>query len=157
MPGVAFGADPAVADGDGAAQGAADGRVVGDHDHGGAQVLVGRLDQVDDGRGGCLVELAGGLVGEQQPRPVGQGDRDGEALLLAAGQPPGGAAGDPGQADRFQQVAGPAAFDGPPAGGWAAGRTGRCRWRSRWAAGCVRGFAARRRFRAAASRRLICG
>ena len=59
---------------------------------------VGRLDQVDDRPGGFVVELAGRLVGQQQPRPVGQRDRDGEPLLLAAGQPARGPPGGRGRA-----------------------------------------------------------
>ena len=94
---------------------------MGHHDDGGAQVLVGRLDQLDDVGGGPMVELAGRLVREQQLRPVGQGDGDGEPLLLTAGQPAGGPAGDPRQADRVEQVCGPAAFGGPGAARWALG------------------------------------
>ena len=68
--------------------------------------------------GGFVVELAGRLVGQQQARPVGQRDREGEALLLAAGDqargPPGGRA----QPHRVQQAQGPAPFDRP---GWRVG------------------------------------
>ena len=40
---------------------------------------------VDDGRVGCI-ELAGGLVGEQEARPVRDRSTDRYALLLAAGE-----------------------------------------------------------------------
>ncbi len=36
--------------------------------------------------GGAGIEVAGGLVGQEQPRPVGDRAGDGDALLLAAGQ-----------------------------------------------------------------------
>ncbi len=36
--------------------------------------------------GGLRVEVAGRLVGEKEPRPVGEGAGDGGALLLAAGK-----------------------------------------------------------------------
>ncbi len=64
-----------------------------------------------------MVELAGRLVGQQQARPVGQCDREGEALLLAAGEqargPPGGRA----QPHRVEQARGAAPLDRPGAAG----------------------------------------
>ena len=44
------------------------------------------LQQVQDGRAGGGVQVAGGLVGHHQGRPAGQGPGDGGALLLAAGE-----------------------------------------------------------------------
>ena len=83
---LALGPDPPVADGDRAVQGVAHHRVVGHHHHGGAFGLVGRTDQVQDRGGRGPVELAGRLVGQQQPGPVGQGHRHGQPLLFAAGR-----------------------------------------------------------------------
>jgi len=34
--------------------------------------------------GGCLIEIAGGLIGQHQSRSVGERARHGDALLLAA-------------------------------------------------------------------------
>ena len=45
-----------------------------------------REDQVDHARAGRGIEVAGRLVGEQQPRRAGEGARDRDALLLAAGE-----------------------------------------------------------------------
>ena len=67
--------------------------------HAGGEVHVvggdegGELGGADDGHqsledaaGGVGVEVAGGLVGEQQARGIGDGAGDGDALLLAAGE-----------------------------------------------------------------------
>ena len=43
-------------------------------------------EQLQDGRAGGGVQVAGGLVGHDQSGPAGQGPGDGRALLLAAGQ-----------------------------------------------------------------------
>jgi hypothetical protein len=43
-------------------------------------------DDIDDLAAGCAVEIAGGLAGQQQARPVDQGPCDRYPLLLAAGQ-----------------------------------------------------------------------
>ena len=47
---------------------------------------VERLEQLDDARAGVAVEIAGRLVGEEDARRVGERARDGDALLLAAGE-----------------------------------------------------------------------
>ena len=41
---------------------------------------------LEDAAGGVRVEVAGGLVGEQQARRIGDRAGDGDALLLAAGE-----------------------------------------------------------------------
>jgi len=57
---------------------------VGDRHDGGAEARVGGLDQLDHVAGRPRVELAGRLVRQQQPRAVGQRDRDAQPLLLAS-------------------------------------------------------------------------
>src|SRR5215467_7164754 len=61
-------------------------RVVGDHDDGLAELAHAAAEQVQDLRAGAGVEVAGGLVGEDDFRPADQGPRDGDPLLLPAGQ-----------------------------------------------------------------------
>src|SRR5215475_5499967 len=61
-------------------------RVVGDHDDGLAELAHAAAEQVQDFRTGPGVEVAGGLVGEDDLWPSGQGARDGDPLLLPAGQ-----------------------------------------------------------------------
>ena len=77
--------DAAVAERDGAGQGAGELRVVGD-DGDRRAVAVQVTQQVDDrgSRGG--VEVAGGLVGQQEGRGTDDRAGDGDALLLAAGE-----------------------------------------------------------------------
>ena len=48
--------------------------------------LVQPLEQVQDLLAGPGIEVAGGLVGQEQGRVVDQGAGDGHALLLAAGE-----------------------------------------------------------------------
>ena len=59
--------------------------VVGGHDDGRAGA-VDPVDQLHDPDRGLGVEVAGGLVGQQQRRVVHERARDRDALLLAAGQ-----------------------------------------------------------------------
>lgn len=47
---------------------------------------VDGAQHIEDGAAGFLVDGAGGLVGQQKARVVGQRDGDGDSLLLAAGQ-----------------------------------------------------------------------
>jgi len=76
---------------------------VGDHDQGEAEVVPELFEQGDDLVAGVLVEVAGGLVGEQHPGLLDQGAGDRGALLLAAGQFGGQVAGTVGQADSAQR------------------------------------------------------
>ena len=115
LPGPALRADPAVPDGDRAAERRGHRGIVGNRHHGGAEQSVRVPDQLDHrGRGG-RVELGGRLVGEQQRGLIDQGQRQGQPLLLTAGQPPGPAVRGPGQADPVQQLAGPPAPGPGPA------------------------------------------
>ena len=50
------------------------------------RLAVERLEQLDDVRAGLAVEVARRLVGEEQARRVAERARDGDALLLAAGE-----------------------------------------------------------------------
>ena len=61
-------------------------RVVGDHDDGLAELANGVPHEREDLRAGGAVEVAGGLVGEDDLWPAGQRTGDGDALLLAARQ-----------------------------------------------------------------------
>src|ERR1035437_3460785 len=58
--------------------------VVRHHDRGEAVTLVQPLDQIKDAVGGVLVQVAGGLVGQEQARIVDQRAGQCHALLLAA-------------------------------------------------------------------------
>ena len=62
------------------------GGVVGHHDDRLAEVAGGVLEELQQRRAGAGVEVAGGLVGEDDLRPGRQGPRHGDPLLLAAGQ-----------------------------------------------------------------------
>ena len=59
-------------------------RVVGDHHDGLAEVGHGLAHEAEDLGAGPRVEVAGGLVGEDDLRLAGQGAGHGHALLLAA-------------------------------------------------------------------------
>ena len=61
-------------------------RVMGDHHDGLAVLAVERLQQAQDLLGRLPVQVAGGLVADQQGRVGDDGAGDGHALLLAAGQ-----------------------------------------------------------------------
>ena len=67
-PLATLGADAAALHGDGAREGRRDLGLVGDHDDRGAEVVAEGVDQVQDVVAVVVAELAGGLVGEQQPR-----------------------------------------------------------------------------------------
>ena len=80
-----FGADAAVTNVNDPADVAGHTGVVGHNHHGNAEGLVHPLEQVEYLVGHLSVQLAGGLVGQQQGRAVCQGHADGNALLFAAG------------------------------------------------------------------------
>jgi hypothetical protein len=61
-----------------------EGRVVRHQHQRRAQSRLQLEQQVAHQRAGVVVEVAGGLVGQQQARPVHQRARDRHALLLAA-------------------------------------------------------------------------
>ena len=73
-------------------------------DQGGAAFLADQAEEFgEDDVGGGLVEIAGGLVGEDQSRAVGERAGDRDALLLAAGEL-ARAVGQPlGEAERAEQ------------------------------------------------------
>ena len=59
---------------------------MGDDDDGQTGAAVDVPEHVQNVRAGLYVHRAGGLVGQQQLRAIGQRDGDGDALLLAAGE-----------------------------------------------------------------------
>jgi hypothetical protein len=61
-------------------------RVVGHQDDGRAGLAVERLEELDDAAAGGGVEVARGLVGEEDARAVDEGAGAGDALLFAAGE-----------------------------------------------------------------------
>ena len=91
-----------------AARVAGDLGVVGDEDHGGAST-VQVLEELEHPLARCRVKAAGRLVGEDQPRPVGQGARNGYLLLLPPGEAAGARARTVFQADEGEQVPRPLA------------------------------------------------
>ncbi len=62
---------------------------VGHDDNGDAALAIERLQRLHDLVRVPGIEIAGRLVRKQQDRIVDQGARDGDPLLLAAGQLPG--------------------------------------------------------------------
>ncbi len=60
--------------------------VVGDHQDGLVELAAGGAEHVEDGVGVLGVEVAGGLVGEDDGGAGDEGAGDGDALLLAAGE-----------------------------------------------------------------------
>ena len=58
--------------------------VVGGEDNSGAEG-VDLLDEFDDVPGVFVVEVAGGLISDEDARLAGDGTSDGDALLFAAG------------------------------------------------------------------------
>ena len=79
------GEDLAVADVDDAMSVFGDVGLVGD-EHDGVALGVERVEEGHDLDAGFGVEVAGGLVGEDDGRAVDQGAGDGDALALAAGE-----------------------------------------------------------------------
>jgi hypothetical protein len=60
--------------------------VVGDHEDGLVELAAGLAEHLEDGVGVLGVEIAGGLVGEDDGGAVDEGAGDGYALLFAAGK-----------------------------------------------------------------------
>ena len=60
--------------------------VVGDHEDGLVELAAGGAEHGEDGVGVLGVEVAGGLVGEDDGGAGDEGAGDGDALLLAAGE-----------------------------------------------------------------------
>ena len=81
---------------------------MGDHDDRDAELGVGCADGGEDVVGRAGVELAGGLVGEQDLRVVGQGHGQPDPLLLPAGQLGGPAVSALREPEQAQQVTHPA-------------------------------------------------
>src|SRR5690606_10637398 len=96
----------AVDQGDGAVAGLGQARVVGHHQHRAAELLVEATQQLEHRSCRLRIEVAGGLVGQQQGRAGDQGTGDRHALLLAAGKLVRMAVGELLQADVGQQAAG---------------------------------------------------
>ena len=76
---------------------------MGDDDNGNATLAIERLQRLHDLMRVPGIEIAGRLVRKQQDRIVDQGARDGDALLLAAGQLPGRVALPVGQAEQLER------------------------------------------------------
>ena len=74
----------AIAQGEHAIAAACEAEMVGDEDGGQAMLALEALEQAEDGLGRGLVEIAGGLVGEQDGGFGDEGARERDALLLAA-------------------------------------------------------------------------
>ena len=83
--------------------------VVADQQEGRADLGAELADEVEDLLGIGGVEGAGGLVGQDEARAVGQGAGDGDALLLADGEFGGAVVQAIGQADLVEEVDGPGA------------------------------------------------
>ena len=90
--------DAAVAHDDVRLAEAGDVELMGDHDDGHA-VVVELLEHAHDLDAGARIQVAGGLVGEEERRLVDEGAGDGDALLLAAGELVGQVVGAVGKAD----------------------------------------------------------
>jgi len=101
---AAVSADPAVAHADRPGEPGRDEGVVGDQHESGPGPVVDVVEEVQHGRGGGGVELAGGFIGEQQPRGVRDRDGDRDPLLFPAGQLPQRAGRDPGEAEGIEEV-----------------------------------------------------
>jgi hypothetical protein len=61
--------------------------IMGDEDDRGSRGAGEAAEELDDRQARLAVEVAGGLVGEDDRRPVGQCPGDSDPLLLAAAQP----------------------------------------------------------------------
>ena len=75
---------------------------MGDHNHANPLIFADIIKQLQYGLSGFIIQRAGRLVAEQQLGVLGQRPRDGDALLLAAGEARGEVARALGQADLAQ-------------------------------------------------------
>src|SRR3990170_2453691 len=98
--------DAPVADRDDAGGVAGDVVLVGDQQHGDAAVAVETLQDLHDLDAGAAVEIAGGLVGQDQLGVVDQRARDRHPLLLPAGELVGRVVGTLADAHRAQELHG---------------------------------------------------
>ena len=78
--------DPSVLHADGAGGQCGDGQIVRHEDQGHAQLPVQAEEKFHDLAGIFAVEVAGGLIREQDGRAVGEAAGDGDALSFAAGE-----------------------------------------------------------------------
>ena len=62
------------------------GEIVRDEDDGCPRLPIERLEQLDDVRTGVAVQIARGLIGEEEARGIAERARNGHALLLASGE-----------------------------------------------------------------------
>ena len=81
-------------------------RIVGDQHQGGPLAGAQLGQQLQDAAAGGAVEVAGGLVGEQDRRPGGEGAGEGDPLLLAARELARVVVAAVGEADGGQQLVG---------------------------------------------------
>ena len=109
--------DGAVLEADAAVPGHRDARVVRDDDDRAAAVARGLAQQAQDLRAARGVEVAGGLVGQQQRRVLNERARDRDALHLAAAQLVRSVARALGQTHATQELSGAACRGGAVASG----------------------------------------
>lgn len=65
---------------------AGDGGIVGDDDGGGAEFLIDFCDDIQYHFAGLVVQCASGFIAQQYVRALGNGARNGNALLFPAGK-----------------------------------------------------------------------
>src|SRR3954454_18995063 len=85
------------------AHGVDDAGVVGRHDHRRARA-IDAVEQAHDAHRGAGVEVAGGLVGQEDERPVHKGPGDGHPLLLTTGHLVGEVVALLGEADQVEHL-----------------------------------------------------
>ena len=73
-------------DGDAGSEAFGQGALMGDHDDGHAEGVLNFAEEEEDLLAGGGVEIAGGLVGEEDGGLIYEGAGEGAALLLAAGE-----------------------------------------------------------------------
>ena len=89
----------------------------------GTEVIADLFETVDDLLAGVGVEIAGGLVGHEDGRVVGQRAGDGDTLLLAARQLTGAMAQAIGKTETFEEEASSVGIES--ASFWRTGMVGR--------------------------------